>query len=384
MGQVVSKEEVVLPDTLVAALVTGAAEAGNHIVADAVELSKQRANLRKRLLNEQRIFTLNPGARPPDIVYAIDGAHVVSVERSMAYSASCAVCVGPTPQENSYRTCLAVLPHSEAIDTYSSALMVMQEIMLTVSCLELNPDALCLIDGSRMSAFIRVNQFYAKSGETANLKAWRKNPSVQPGKTIVEFESRDWMEPYLTSDRVVGNLKLVSTTALVQELMPQWVGHYDDKTLAALVLGIREQLLPLPVDSDPLHMSKNYPSWKKTQERARGLTTSCGDSPTNLFQIYFCTDEAHGVFKAEVNRSFLGQKGVRLAALYRWWLDSTEPVDLEEPYLLYVADRFAKEGVSVSSSALEDIVRRMVAEGPVSADVLGQAWNMTSTYRTQL
>lgn len=384
MDQVVSKEEVVLPDTLVAALVTGAAEAGDHIVADAAELFEQRAGLRKRLLNEQRIFTLNPGARPPDTVYAIDGAHVVSLERSMAYSASCAVCVGPTPQDNSYGTCLAVLPHSEALDTYSSALMIMQEIMLTVSCLELNPDALCLIDGSRMSAFIRVNQFYAKSGETADLEAWRKNPSVQPGKTIAEFDSRDWLEPYLKSDRIVGNLKLVSTNDLVRDLAPQWIGRYDDKTLAALVLGAREQLLPFPVKSEPLHMSKNYRTHEKTQEIARGLTTKCGNSLMNLFQIYFCTDEAHGVFKAEVNRLFLGQKGVRLAALYRWWLDGTEPVDLEEPYLLYVADRFAKEGVSVSSSALDDIVRRMVAEGPVSADVLGQAWNMTSTYRTQL
>jgi hypothetical protein len=384
MKGIASQEEIVLPDTLVAALVADAASVSDQIISDSRQLTDLRSDLRSKLSNAQRIFTLVPASRLTKPFYAVDGAHVISVERSLAYSASCAVCVGPTPEQSFYSSCLAVLPQTDTIETYSSALMIMQEVMASVTCLERDPDAICLIDGSRVSAFIRINQFYANAGAAGHLEAWRRDKVGQPGATLRLFESRNWLEPYLMSGRIVGNLKLVSTNSLVQQLAPAWANHYDDKTIASLVLGQKEQLRAMPALSEPLHLSQHYPYSEEAQRTSNLLLDGPGESLTRLFQIYFRTDDAHGVYKIEMNGEFQGADGSNLAELFRWWLDSTEPVDMQEPYLLYVADRFAKEGVSVASTALEDVVHRKIAENSISTPALAWAWDMTQPYRTQL
>lgn len=378
-----SNQTVVLPDTLVAQLIESAATLSNYLQRDFEAMSAQRDTLRAVLINEGIIIKVNTNEQSLGKTFAVDGAHLAEIDRASAYSASCAVRVGQANQVNAQSSCLATLPHVASLNTLSSGLMIMQEIMMTVKVIEEIPDAVCLIDGSRISAIIAINSFYTGLDRDLpnQLYNWRKQaidePDREPGRTLALFESRDWLTPYLTHHAIAGNLKLVTTTYLVEKYAPQWVGRFDDKTLAALVLNDGEAFaLRLEEPKHPYHLGNTYPFYRIMERNG-----SVGDqltertSPYQIYHIYYKPDSAHGVFKIEFNQAFQSD-ATRLSGLFAWWWKEIQSPDLQEPYSYYIADRFAKEAVSVAKNALKEITRR-------NAPNASWAWFFTQPYRTE-
>jgi hypothetical protein len=372
---------IVLPDTLVAQLIGNAATLNDYLQQEFAEIIKHRDPLRKRLIEEGMILKANKGDKTFASTFSIDGAENVEVDRANAYSVSCAVCVGTDYTANEQSSCLALLPHVECLKTLSSGLMMMQEIIMTVEACEKNPNAVCFIDGSKISMIIRINQFY--TGILRDLPGqvdyWRKRavefPENEPGKTLQKFESRDWLSEYLLHPRIVGNLKLVTTTTLLEQYIPQWVGKFDDKTLAALVLEENEYLkpVPLPIPSEPFHVRGMYPFFESINSIEKELYSM--ESNHQIFHIYYRPRVSHGVFKIEANKRFIRSK-TGLERLFNWWQYETCAPDLLEPFSFVLVDKFAKEGVRVAATALHEITRRC----PTDSE---WAWYLTQPYRTK-
>lgn len=371
---------VVLPESLIAQLIDHAASLSAHLHQDFSQMSVQRQQLRQRLQTEDMVVRVQPSRPPWNPVYAVDGAHVAEVDRGSAYSIACAVRVGEALEDNDQRSSLAILPHAPCLTSLSAGLMMMHEIMMAVQVVEQFPKALCLIDGSRINSIIHVNQFYAgiERDLPDQLGHWRRlasaYPDREPGRTLAAFEGRDWLTPYLTSPRIVGNLKLVTTTSLIEAYIPHWVGRFDDKTFASLVLEAGEALQPVSIRQPerPYHVSAAYPLCEAANEVAQWLTIA-GD-PHQIHHLYYRPDGPHGVFKIEMNRRFLDDE-TGVDALLAWWLRDTASPDLQEPYRFYVADRFAKQGVSVAAAALKEVVRR-------DMELASWAWFFSQPYRT--
>lgn len=371
----------VLPETLIAQLIDRAAVLGEHLQRDFAEMGRQRESLRARLLDEEMIFPVRPKAPPLRKLFAVDGAHIAEVDRGSAYSIACAVRVGEALADNDQASTLSILPHVPSLTQLSAGLMMMHEIMLSVEVVEQFPGAVCLIDGSRINSIIHVNQFYSGIDRDlpAQLLYWRRQaqdePQREPGKTLARFESRDWLTPYLESDRIVGNLKLVTTTTLLEEYVPGWVGRFDDKTFASLVLEAGEALQPVSLSAPerPYHINEGYPFWEQAGSAAARLS-ALGD-PQQVYHLYYRPDATHGVFKIELNKAFLDDAR-RADGLLAWWAEDTSSPDLHEPYRFYVADRFAKSAASVAKGALKEVARR-------DMELASWAWFFSQPYRTE-
>lgn len=369
--------DVVLPDTLVAQLITNAHDLSKHLLADFEQMASMRDKVRQELIDKKLIIRVNVADKPLPVTYTIDGAHLPEIDRASAYSISCAVRVGRDHKNNGQSSCLAILPHVPSINTLSGGLMMMQEIMMAVEMVEEDPDAVVMIDGSKISAIISINQFYAGIDRDLSdqLKQWRKqgekDNTREPGNTLNKFESRDWISAYVASTSIVGNLKLVTTNNMIHEYTPELEGRFDDKTLASLILEPGEILgpLPMPIPEAPYHISDAFPHAKHFEQIERNLYSK-GDSMIN--HIYYRPDAPHGVFKIEVNEGFL-KKNIT-DHLFAWWVEEIAAPDLQEPYSYFIADRFAKEAVSVAKKALKEITRR---------EVNSLSWFFTQPYRTE-
>jgi hypothetical protein len=112
---------------------------------------------------------------------------------------------------------------------------------------------------------------------------------------------------------------------------------------------------------------------EQVNESAEWMTIR--NDPHQVFHLYYRPDEIHGVYKIELNKTFLDQEeGV--GGLLSWWLQDTSSPDLEEPYRFYVADRFAKQAVTVAKSALKEVARR-------DMELASWAWYFSQPYRTE-
>jgi hypothetical protein len=376
--------KIVLPDTLVAQQIDNAATLSAHLQQDFNLIISKRENIRSELISQRKIIRISPDSQPLTHVFAVDGAHLAEIDRASAYSASCAVSVGQEVQPNEQSSCLAILPHVPSLNTLSSTLMMMQEIMMTVKAIESDADSICLIDGSRISTIININSFYAgvQRDMPDQLSIWRQQSSQQPdrepGRTLRLFESKDWLSTYLTNPNIVGNVKLVTTTNLISKYAPAWVGRFDDKTLAALVLEGGEALddIELPHPEEPYHIHHNYPFYHGVNDKnGIGDQLVNKDNPSQLFHIYYRPHASHGVFKIELNATLLNKPEI-LSKLFAWWRNELDTPDLEEPYSLYIADKFAKEAVSVAKNALKEITRRDMMSASLT-------WFFTQSYRTE-
>lgn len=388
-----SETSLALPDALVAELVDRIANLAETLRIETDLLQSRRDAIRARLAAETGLERLGklpghsyPIETEPDLhVHAIDGAHLVKADRGAAYSLSCVVGLSPTGTISRQRVCSAVMPHFVGVSAISSGLMTMQEIMMAVEIAQAAPSAIVLIDGSRLSAFIAINQFYeaiAKDGKDI-LLAWRKQAAMgkkdEPSATIGEFEGRDWLSLFLTLPNIVGNLKLVTTRGLVRKYASDLMHRFDDQALANILLEVGEGVIVrFEHDGTPYHLSSDYAFAASASRAAELLCKS--KQPEQLAHIYARINPMHGVYKIEVNHAFFAQKiaGATgrdlLARLVQWWGWNTAAVDIPEPYPSFVADRFASEAVKVSELAMRDILIRNS-----DTDVL---WNLGRAYRT--
>ncbi|MGI8419405.1 MAG: hypothetical protein ACR2LN_02055 [Candidatus Levyibacteriota bacterium] len=336
-----------------------------------------RDDVRDALIDKKLIVQVNVANEPLNLTYTIDGAHIPEIDRASAYSISCAVKVGRNHSNNAQSSCLAILPHVPSISMLSGGLMMMQEIMMAVEAAEKEPESIVMIDGSKISAIISINQFYTGIARDLpeQLKQWRdlgkKDNTREPGNTLNKFESRDWISEYVSSPNIVGNLKLVTTNNMIHEYTPELEGRFDDKTLASLILQSGEALGPMamPIPAAPYHIAEGFPH-SKNFDKVQSSLYEKGDNL--IFHIYYRPDVGHGVYKIEVNEGFLRKKITD--QLFAWWVEEIAAPDLQEPYSYFIADRFAKEAVSVASKALKEITRR---------EINSLSWFFTQPYRTE-
>jgi hypothetical protein len=401
-----SETSVVLPDSLISELVTQIGSVSKIIQQETSLLNTRRDDIRLKMKNSSSDFRLGilPGFTYPVVykpefqIYAIDGAHIAKSDRGAAYSLSCVVGLSPSGQISRQRICTAVMPHFVGLSSISSGFMTMQEIMMTVELAESSPESLILIDGSRLSSFIAINQFYEailKDG-LDTFREWRKRAAFTnidaPSAVISDFESRDWMTPFLLLPNIIGNLKLVTTKSLIKKYASDLLHRFDDQAIANTVLELGEgtfvrfdhldengQKLP------PLHITNisgvpkedGYPFSEQAEKAAEFLHTS---GPGQLIHLYAKVNPMHGVYKIEFNNGLLTQKGLGtgnkeiLQKLIHWWGWNTAAIDIMEPYPSFVADRFVSEAVKVSEIALRDILIR-----ESETDTL---WNLSKPYRT--
>jgi hypothetical protein len=259
--------------------------------------------------------------------------------------------------------------------------MFMQEIMMAVETAEKYPDHIVLIDGSRVSAIIKINQFYASVLQemSEKLDQWRQD-AMGVGKVLCRFESRDWLRDFLSLPNIAGNLKLVTTDLIVRRFAPDWEGRIDDKTVATLVLKNGEHIRPVKlsppcepsgaVKDPPYHINRLFPFQEDFVRYVKMLFDN--KSTMRLYHLYYMPGYSDVVSKIEFNRGFLENFGKR--GLLGWYENETVSPDIYEPYYCHIADRFAKEGVSVSTRALMDIIRQKAG-----AD---WGWYLTGKYRT--
>lgn len=401
-----SESSVVLPDSLISDLVTQIGDVSKILQQETSILNDRREEIRSRMKESSGDLKLGtlPGFIFPVItepnfhIHAIDGAHIAKSDRGAAYSLSCVVGLSPSGQISRQRICTAVMPHFVGLSSISSGLMTMQEIMMAVELAETSPTSLILIDGSRISAFISINQFYEamlKDG-LDTLREWRTRASLGKsdgaGTVIDDFESRDWMTPFLSLPNIIGNLKLVTTKSLIKKYARDLLHRFDDQAVANTVLELGEgtfvrfdhldekgQKLP------PLHITKGsgiakedgYPFSEQAEKSAELLHAK---GPGQLIHLYAKVNPIHGVYKIEFNNGLLFQKSLGsdskeiLGKMIQWWGWNTAAIDIMEPYPSYVSDRFVSEAVKVSELALRDILIR-----ESTTDAL---WNLGRPYRT--
>ena len=401
-----SESSVVLPDSLISDLVTQIGNVSKILHEETSVLHHRREEIRSQMKESSGSLKLGtlPGFVYPVIdepvfqIHVIDGAHIAKSDRGAAYSLSCVVGLSPSGQISRQRICTAVMPHFVGLSAISSGLMAMQEIMMAVELAESSPTSLILIDGSRISAFIAINQFYEAMHKDGldTLREWRhrgsSGQSDGAGIVLGDFESRDWMTSFLSLPNIIGNLKLVTTKSLIKKYARDLLHRFDDQAVANTVLELGEgtfirfdhldehgQKLP------PFHLTKGgggankdgYPFVEQAEKTAELLHTK---GPCQLIHLYARVNPVHGVYKIEFNHGLLSQKGLGassreiLGGLVQWWGWNTAAIDIMEPYPSYVADRFVSEAVKVSELALRDILIR-----ESTTDAL---WNLGRPYRT--
>ncbi len=341
---------------------------------------------------------------------SVDGAHACGVDRGEAHSVSVAMACD---DRDGVRTsaCLAPLPHMIGVEDVSAGLMMMQEAMLAVETAEADPDRLVLIDGSRLSTMIAIDQLYAilRRHRPGTLARWREG-DAEPGALIRSFEGTDWLRRYLELPNVVGCTKLVTSRRLgprvaaalggAHPALAALVGDIDDKTLASVILsppgpGDGEALGPigLPPPRSPMRIASavarpapdHYP---RAEEVDAALCRLGGNEGATGFSVaYLRPIAAHGAFSLEFNGGFAatrvadalrsGRGGDPARALLRGlaaFLRREVPaVDIQEPFLTHVADRRVKEATRIAGEVLATATR---------GDAGDLDWAMSRPHRT--
>lgn len=322
---------------------------------------------------------------PGDIVkVAVDGAHIADLDRGNSFSISVAFSLFSNGEKMS-SACLASLPHLLKLDDVSTGFMFMQEIMLAVVAAEKYPDSIVMTDGSRVSVLIELDNFYRFMSRfrPGLLNIWRRS-KTDFGNLLNLFESDNWLERYLLMPNIVSNTKLVTTRRLVEHVVDKYDSQYpfiremlydfDDKMLSNVVLfdsdefvngrgmgpiSLKMPMSPFKIQKDDSGSGDGYPHSDRIDEVLYG--DGYKRDGYLGFQVYFVNPiRSHGCFSLEVNDDFqnssVGKRlmslrnfsknvsiSMGLASLIR---DETPSLDIQEPYLVHVADRLCKKTVS--------------------------------------
>ncbi len=153
-----SRDEVVLPESLVGDLMTKVGDIAEAMDETFSALAEQRDEIRRRLLQDGRIApnVISPDATTGLVALAIDGASLVEIDRATSYGISCVARVGPDQTYSAFESNMFVLPHLTNIDSLASGFMMMQELMMACETAEQNPDSIVMIDGSKVTFVIKI------------------------------------------------------------------------------------------------------------------------------------------------------------------------------------------------------------------------------------
>lgn len=372
--------DVVLPETLVAALIANVGEVGASIDARFTKLAAERERIRNAILAANYIEEVQIATIDKPVGIAVDGACAVKTDRACSYGFSCVATIGPDQSFSDYLSSIFILPHLPSAGSLSTGFMMMQEIIMAVDAANKYPNDIVFIDGSKITAIIKVNQFYSCiADELPEILNDLRDPKNldDSAKILRKFESKNWFKEYIRLPNIVGMLKLVTTTTLIESYYPDGKGQFDDKTLAALVLEKNECIKPIGLKSphgensplDPYHIHKSYPFSNEFSSLSRELVTK--NQKGRLFHMYLRAPHNDCIYKLEVNNA-LGKE--RCDQAIAWVIDESPAVDIKEPYLMFIVDKFVSEAVSVSNNALEEISRSSASSA--------WAWYFTGPYRT--
>lgn len=255
------------------------------------------------------------------------------------HAVTTACTIGPTGGIVSSSACVCAVPRSHASQDVVFGLMFMQEVMQACKTVEQDPAAVCLIDGSRMTAWIKVMQ---------GLWAMRDDvPGPQLAAFLSEFASRDWMETYMLHDRIVGCPKLVGTDHLVRRVLPEFLGRADDKSLASLVLEPGECMGPTPIEHERIFRPTMVPAGYRGRKKFPELR----DPPKRFVQVYYRPAQNRGAAKLEMNDAMMASSDY--GPLLSWWRSFMQITELDEPFHLWFADQVNKEAVRLGCDALQ-------------------------------
>lgn len=381
---------------LVAYLLETIGATSDRLNAVFAELSSKRTEIRAAMLEHKAIQCPSIPEIDKSLGYVIDGAHIPSSDRAFSYGIAGAVRVGSSQESSVFDGGTITIPHLTSMGAVIAGYMFMLEIMLAAKTSAEFPDRFVLIDGSKISAIIKINQFYSAFEEMPGLlDEIRARPDDDDaGRILRAFEARNWFEPYIKSHNIVGLPKMVTTRNLVGQygVYCQALQQFDDKTLAALVLepgevfspfGLKHPLAtadnPSP-EQAPYHLKRNsapgkhdgYPFAEEFDALSRELVREKGLH--RVWYTYYHAKKNKSIYKVEYPGALNEDRELRRNLI--GWLEYESPaIDLQEPYSVFVADKFAKESVSVSQSALTEILRRNMNSS--------WGWHFTGSYRTE-
>ncbi len=186
----------------------------------------------------------------------------------------------------------------------------------------------------------------------------------------------------------------MTTDVLVQAYLPKFYGRFDDKTLAALTLERGERTVGIALQNPeavrmieaaqkskrtltaqdlnvaPYHINDDFFPFAAAFEKTSKLMTS-ERSGHRIEHCYFNAPANGAIYKVETSAALPDE---RFGQVFEWLTEQSCAIDMLEPYPMYVADRFVKEAVSISSEAIGEVTR--------ARSTTDWAWNFSGPHRT--
>lgn len=299
-------------------------------------------------------------------LFGVDGARVTIPSQGSALSVVASARVSTKSENDALNGSIAsidVIPHIQVAEFITRGIMAMTEILLLEEGLGLDEKGLALMDGGRISALISINMFYEAMAYYAKelLEKWRKDPSGH-GYVLQRFESCDVFSKIMSSDRIIGHLKLVSTQNLVRKIdLEEMLGLLEDQGLVNLLLDYGESIdLPYETHGQVLHVNRTYPYHDSIHDVVSRFHENA--HPFRLHHLYAKTHPFHGVYKIEVNQSMLNQTG--LESCFKLWQGLCDNPEIESPMPLHIADMLTAQVVSTMPKVYNDRIHHELGQHP--------------------
>jgi hypothetical protein len=330
-------------------------QAAHVMIGRALELGEKKADMRRKLASDEspfEFFTIDAIPFDGRPVHVVDGAFAMHSTIGGTFIFSVIVGLGPHDIEHTEIE-TRVMPHMMESQSIARGLMTMMEMMAIVKLSMANESSLVVMDGSKISFIIAINQFYGAFADDLDvLRDLRDDCPI-----LRQFESKDWFFPFLTAKNVVGHLKQVTTRRMVRVIAPEFAMKFDDQALANMILDDAEAVVvPMRAPKAPFHVSRTYPFSPAMEQYGRFLGMI--GHPMGIGHLYAKIGAGKGACKLEFNEAFRRSDPKAIEQLIAWVNHSTIAKDMVEPYLLAVADKMVKSMTKSGMDAFSEIVMR--------------------------
>jgi len=336
----------------------------NHLLMEKRDSLRQKLKTKNNLRFDQWKDRSDPSQLPKH--FGVDGAMITLPAQGSSLSVVTSARVSSqndTASINGSIASIDVIPHIQVADVITRGIMTMMEMLLIDEGLSMDEEFYALMDGGRISVLIAINMFYEAMVYHAPglLDQWRHDASGH-GRILQLFEQRDIFSRVMSSDRIMGHLKLVSTQNLVKQMqLTDMLGLIDDQGLVNLLLEDGESIdLPYETHGAILHMNEAF-VYRDSLNQVIQKWSHHGH-PWNLHHIYAKTHPFHGVYKIEVNQGMLDRIG--LEACFRQWQILCDNHEIEAPMPLYIADTLTSKVVSTMPKIYTDRIHHELGQHP--------------------
>lgn len=335
-----------LPAALVEEVLAGSEEIGVHLLEDFTRMRVDRAELRKKLEDEQLLGRDSdlPLANIPTTC-AADGSYVVERMLAADLVATAAVAIeGLAPpsetrhwNEPRHRTYVRSQVHHNETQTVLRAVMMGHELQLA----EAAPHDLILLDMTIALPVIYFNQAFSKAREIIN----EVGPDAVPCAGEFQKCGLEFLTHYRDilmcsrSDKAYVSLPKYATRREIGE-RAGWPSHHDDRSLLTLLLQPGEFTQPQPMAESEFHLEASGANQAGT-EAIQPIVDQIISALKTVHVVYY---RPHGFIPAirlEVASS-VAKNPHRLSMVLRGLKEQSVVASMLEPYPIYMADRMAK------------------------------------------